>query len=43
MGLLPETEEPPDRCSFVRNSFLRQMGEDLDSTVKMYRLRMAYS
>lgn len=40
MGL-PETEKSPDLCSFVRDLFLKQMGEDLDSTVKMYKLRLA--
>lgn len=42
MGL-PKTEKSPDLCSSVRNSFLKQMGEDLDSIVKMYKLRLANS
>lgn len=40
MGL-PETEKSPDLCSFVCTSFLKQTGEDLDSTVKMQKLRLA--
>lgn len=42
MGL-PKIEKSLDLWSFFRNSFLNQMGENLDSIVKMCKLRLANS